>query len=86
MTDQAQPGPLLHREPYERHLNVTRAGVAVTAHGGTELRHQGVKVTLVEPGAMDPPIFADGLRDRLVLRASGVTAQTFDDRALTEVS
>ena len=37
----------------------SKAALAALTHSlRAELRHQGVKVTLVEPGAMDTPIFA----------------------------
>lgn len=148
--------------PFFGSIAASKAALAALTHAlRAELRHQGVKVTLVEPGAMDTPIFAtadkasadmgwagspatrryyaraldavrtaaarqplgpvapavdavvraltarrpatltttgrdgralallrflpDGLRDRLVLRAFGVTAEAFDDMALTEV-
>ncbi|WP_406452432.1 SDR family NAD(P)-dependent oxidoreductase [Streptomyces sp. NBC_01622] len=149
--------------PFFGPIAASKAALAALTHSlRAELRHQGVKVTLVEPGAMDTPIFAtadkasaelgwagspatrqhyaraldavrataarqplgpvtpavdavvraltarrpatlittgrdgrvlallrflpDGMRDRLVLRAFGVTAETSDDMALTELS
>ncbi|MBK6011354.1 SDR family NAD(P)-dependent oxidoreductase [Streptomyces sp. MBT53] len=147
--------------PFFGPIAASKAALAALTHSlRAELRHQGVKVTLVEPGAMDTPIFAtadkasadlgwaasartqqhyaraldavrataarrplgpvtpavdavvralttrhpatltttgrdgralallrflpDGLRDRLVLKAFGVTAEAFDDTAPTE--
>ncbi|WP_019071287.1 SDR family NAD(P)-dependent oxidoreductase [Streptomyces hokutonensis] len=147
--------------PFFGPIAASKAALAALTHSlRAELRHQGVKVTLVEPGAMDTPIFAtadkastdlgwagsaktqehyaraldavrataarqqlgpvapavdavvraltarrpatltttgrdgralallrflpDGLRDRLVLKAFGVTADSFEDAPLTE--
>jgi NAD(P)-dependent dehydrogenase (short-subunit alcohol dehydrogenase family) len=149
--------------PFFGPIAASKAALAALTHSlRAELRHQGVKVTLVEPGAMDTPIFAtadkasadlgragspetqrhyaraldavrataarrplgpvtsavdavvralttrrpatltttgrdgrtlallrflpDGLRDRLVLRAFGVTAEAFGNTAPTEPS
>ena len=147
--------------PFFGPIAASKAALAALTHSlRAELRHQGVKVTLVEPGAMDTPIFAtadkasadlgwagsattqehytraldavrataarqplgpvtpavdavvraltarrpatlattgrdgralallrflpDGLRDRLVLKAFGVTVEAFEDAPLTE--
>ncbi|SEE73353.1 NADP-dependent 3-hydroxy acid dehydrogenase YdfG [Streptomyces sp. 3213] len=147
--------------PFFGPIAASKAALAALTHSlRAELRHQGVKVTLVEPGAMDTSIFAtadkasadlgragsaktqehyaraldavrataarqplgpvapavdavvraltarrpatltttgrdgralallrflpDGLRDRLVLKAFGVTAEAFEDAPLTE--
>ncbi|MEV0469792.1 SDR family NAD(P)-dependent oxidoreductase [Streptomyces prunicolor] len=65
--------------PFFGPIAASKAALAALTHSlRAELRHQGVKVTLVEPGAMDTPIFATA--------ALGVTAEAFDRIPLKEPS
>ncbi|WP_405951638.1 hypothetical protein OG588_40815 [Streptomyces prunicolor] len=58
MTDQAQPGRLLHREPYERRLAVTRE------RGGGRLVNVGAV-----PARVPPPFFGPIAASRAALAA-----------------
>ncbi|MBK3578982.1 SDR family NAD(P)-dependent oxidoreductase [Streptomyces sp. MBT65] len=74
--------------PFFGPIAASKAALAALSHSlRAELRHQGVEVTLVEPGAMDTPIFATADRASADLgRAGSAKTQQHYARALDAVA